>query len=139
MKHKVISEWQSGMHFVTDTVGGHVILDSAIEHGGKGVGKSPKPLMLVSLAGCTGMDVVTFFEKLEIEVDDFKVEVFGELTETHPKIYNKVKINYYFSGFNEADKDRIEKVVNLSLNKYCGVYAMFEQFAEMSFEIIYNN
>ena len=138
MEHKIVSEWQSGMHFVADTVGGNAILDADEEVGGKGLGKRPKPLMLVSLAGCTGMDVASLLKKMRVEVDDFRVEVTGELTDEHPKTYHTVKVDYYFGGEEVADsKDKIEKAVNLSVERYCGVYEMFRQFAQISFEIHY--
>lgn len=138
MKHTVVSEWQSGLHFVVDSPGGNAIIDGDKSIGGKDLGKRPKPLMLVSLAGCTGMDVASLLKKMKVEVEDFRIEVIGELTEEHPKVYKSVKIDYFFTGKEvEGDKDKIEKAVNLSLDKYCGVYHMFKQFAKMSFEIHY--
>lgn len=138
MKHTVVSEWQSGLHFVADSLGGNAILDANEEVGGKGLGKRPKPLMLVSLAGCTGIDVASLLKKMRIELEDFRVEVNGELTEEDPKIYHTVKVDYYFGGEEVAEnKDKIEKAVNLSIDKYCGVYHMFKQFADTSFEIHY--
>lgn len=138
MKHTVVSEWQSGLHFVTDSLGGNVIIDANEEVGGKGLGKRPKPLMLVSLAGCTGIDVASILKKMRLEVEDFRVEVHGALTDEEPKMYHTVKVDYYFGGEEVADnKDKIEKAVNLSIDKYCGVYHMFKQFSDVSFEIHY--
>jgi len=138
MTHKVVSEWQSGMHFVADTAGGNAILDANEEVGGKGLGKRPKPLMLVALSGCTGMDVASLLKKMRVEVDDFRIEVNGELTDDHPKTYHTVKVDYYFGGEEVAsNKDKIEKAVNLSVDRYCGVYEMFIQFANVTFEIHY--
>ena len=138
MKHTVVSEWQSGLHFVADSLGGNAILDANEEVGGKGLGKRPKPLMLVSLAGCTGIDVASLLKKMRVEVEDFRIEVNGELTEEAPQTYHTVKVDYYFGGEEvEENKDKIEKAVNLSIDKYCGVYHMFEKFADMSFEIHY--
>ena len=92
--------------------------------------------MLVSLAGCTSMDVTSLLEKMRAQVKDFKVEVEGELTEEHPKYYHTVKLNYIFEG-EDLKKDKIEKAVKLSVDRYCGVYEMFRQFSEVSYEIIY--
>ena len=50
--------------------------------------------MLSALAGCTGLDVASLIEKMKLEVADFKIETFGELTEEHPKTYHKVKVEY---------------------------------------------
>ncbi|MEN8786204.1 MAG: OsmC family protein, partial [Flavobacteriales bacterium] len=94
-------------------------------------------LMLVSLAGCTSMDVTSLLEKMRAQVTDFKIEVEGNLTEEHPKYYDKVKMIYKFKG-EDLQKDKIEKAVKLSVDRYCGVYEMFRQFADVSYEIQYN-
>ena len=138
MAHKIVTEWQSGMHFVADTAGGKVILDADEAVGGKGLGKRPKPLMLVALAGCTGMDVASLLKKMRVSDVEFKIEVSGELTDEHPKIYHTVKVDYFFSGDGvEEFKDKIEKSVSLSVDRYCGVFEMFRQFADVSHEIKY--
>ena len=90
--------------------------------------------MLSSLAGCSGLDVVSLLKKMRAEVEDFKIEVTGELTEEHPKFYNNVKVDYHFTGTN-LQEDKINKAVTLSVEKYCGVMEMFRQFAEIKTEI----
>ena len=62
------------------------------------------------------------------------IVVNGELTEEHPKYYNKVSIDYYFTG-TELDKAKIEKAVNLSEERYCGVMKMFKAFTNISINI----
>ena len=98
------------------------------------VGFGPKALMLSSLAGCSGLDVVSLLKKMRAEVADFKIEVTAELTDEHPKFYNKVKVDYYFYD-SELQPEKIQNAVNLSVTKYCGVMEMFRQFAEISIEI----
>ncbi|MFM7894374.1 MAG: OsmC family protein, partial [Flavobacterium sp.] len=108
------------------------------ENGGEGKGLRPKALMLSALAGCTGLDVASLMEKMKLEVTDFKIETSGELTEEHPKTYHKVKVDYHFYG-NNLDEKKLEKAVNLSVEKYCGVMEMFRQFAKVEIEIFYHN
>ena len=136
MEQQVISEWLGGMSFNTETVGGNVKLDADEAVGGKGYGVRPKALMLVALSGCTSMDVTSLLKKMRVNVDGFKVIVTGELTDEHPKYYHKVKVEYQITG-NDIDKEKVEKAVNLSVDRYCGVYEMFRKFAEISFEIQY--
>jgi len=136
MTNKIVTEWQSDMYFVSDAEGGNVILDADKSVGGNGLGLRPKQLMLVSLSGCTGMDVVSLLKKMRAEVDEFRIEVDGELTEEHPKVYKKVVVHYYFKDKNYK-KDKIEKAVDLSVNRYCGVFEMFRQFCDISHEIHY--
>ncbi len=137
MKHIISSEWQSGMHFVAESLGGVVVLDSAEEIGGRNLGMRPKALMLTSLAGCTGMDVIAILRKMKAEVEDFKVIVEGDLSEEHPKVYTKVLVHYHFNGLS-LNKDAIQKAVDLSVDKYCGVYEMFRQFCDISYQIHLN-
>lgn len=137
MTHKITSDWKGNMNYEVDTSGGKLILDATPDANGKAKGMTPKYLMLVSLAGCTSMDVTSLLEKMRAQVEDFKVEVEGELTEEHPKYYHKVTMTYLFKG-TDLKKDKIEKAVNLSVEKYCGVYEMFRKFANVEVEIKYN-
>ena len=90
--------------------------------------------MLSSLAGCSGLDVVAMLEKMRAEVADFKIEVTAELTDEDPQFYNKVKVDYHFTD-NNLQPEKIQKAVNLSVTKYCGVMEMFRQFADVEIEI----
>ena len=136
MAHKVETKWKKGMAFEAVTDSGTVMLDAAEAVGGSDAGLRPKSLMLVALAGCTAMDVASLFTKMRAEPDDFKVSISAELTDEHPKIYKNVKIEYRFWG-KDLKKDKLEKAVNLSLTRYCGVTAMFNRFTEVESEIIY--
>jgi putative redox protein len=136
MKHEIKIQWLGNMLFNADTLGGSIKIDAAEDVGGQGLGVRPKALMLSSLAGCSGMDIVSLLKKMRAEVDNIEINVTGELTEEHPKIYNKVHVEYLFYGTG-FQKDKIEKAVALSADKYCGVMEMFRQFAEISSEIKY--
>lgn len=136
MTHKITSDWKGEMVYEVQTTGGKLQLDATPGEDGKAKGMTPKYLMLVALAGCTSMDVTSLLEKMRAQVEDFKVEVEGELTEEHPKYYHTVKLNYIFEG-NDLQKDKIEKAVKLSVDRYCGVYEMFRKFADVSYEIVY--
>ena len=73
---------------------------------------------------------------MRAEVEDFKIGVEANLTDEHPKTYDKVKVTYKFYG-SDFKKDKIEKSVNLSVDRYCGVFEMFRQFSDISHEIVY--
>ncbi|HAO15040.1 MAG TPA: osmotically inducible protein OsmC [Tenacibaculum sp.] len=136
--HTVTTTWKENMAFETDNpLGNTVIIDTSKENGGDASGLSPKAMMLSSLAGCSGLDVVALLNKMRVEVDDFKIVVKGELTEEHPKYYNIVTVDYHFTG-NNLKKDKIEKAVALSVEKYCGVMEMFRKFAEVKIDIFYH-
>jgi putative redox protein len=106
----------------------------APDEGIENKGLRPKALMLSSLAGCSGLDVVSLLKKMRAEVNDFKMVVHGELTEEHPRYYHKVVIEYHFYG-SDLQEDKINKAVKLSVDQYCGVMEMFRQFAKVSTEV----
>ena len=129
--------WQSGMHFVADAPGGTLNLDAHENIGGKEKGNRPKALMLAALAGCTGIDVVLMLQKMRVELAEFKIDVVAELSDEHPKIYKTTHIIYQFTGAN-SDYEKMEKAVNMSFDKYCGVVAMFKSFSTVTKEIKFN-
>jgi putative redox protein len=131
MAHTVTTTWKENMVFESDNPhGNQVLMETDPNFGGTNTGLNPKALMLSSLGGCTGLDILSLFKKMRVEVDDIKIIVNGELTEEHPKYYNKVTIDYHFTGA-ELNKTKINKAVNLSEERYCGVIKMFRQFAEV--------
>ncbi|WP_299016264.1 OsmC family protein [uncultured Polaribacter sp.] len=131
----ITTTWTGKSHFKTDNPAGHelTMFDKSQDNGDT-VGFAPKALMLSSLAGCSGLDVVSLLEKMRAEVADFKVIVTAELTDEHPKFYNKVKVDYHFTDA-DLKPEKIQKAVNLSVTKYCGVMEMFRQFAAIETEI----
>jgi len=138
MSHKIQTEWLGRMAFNSKVIGGEITLDAAIDVGGKDKGVRPKSLMLSALSGCTGMDVASLMKKMRTEesVSKFTIDVEGNLTEEHPKIYNKIHVIYTFEG-KEMDQAKLEKAVTLSVERYCGVFEMFRQFSAISHEIIF--
>jgi putative redox protein len=136
MIQKIENKWIADMHFNITQTGGEISIDANEDVGGQGLGVLPKPMMLSALAGCTSMDVVSVLKKMRAEVAGFEVHVTGELTDEHPKVYHKVLVEYLFFG-TDFQKDKIEKAVDLSANRYCGVMEMFRKFAEVTIEIKY--
>ena len=83
-----------------------------------------------------GQEII--FTPLFLRLSDFKISSEANLTDEHPKYYNKVSLGYHFYG-DDLDKEKINKAVNLSITKYCGVMEMFRSFAEIKTEIYYNS
>ena len=136
MTNKVEVNWKGKMLFESVTPEGNVLIDAAEDVGGQGKGVRPKAMMLSSLAGCTAMDIVSLLKKMRAEVVDIKIEVSANLTDEHPKYYDNVHVIYSFYG-SDFQKNKIEKAVNLSVDRYCGVMEMFRKFSEVTTEIIY--
>ncbi len=130
MLHSTTTKYLSGMAFETEISGHKIILD----HSAEDLGPTPKPLVLSALAACSGMDIVPILQKMKVEFSDLSIEVMGELTDDYPKIYHTIKIIYHIH-LAVADLEKIERAVKLSLEKYCGVYAMLVKAADISYEI----
>lgn len=136
--HKAKVEWKEAMQFEAEVAGGKVALDAKEDFGGQGKGLRSKQLMLAGLGGCTGMDLKALLAKMRVNFDAMWIDIEGELTEEHPKYYHHVHIDYHFKG-NNLDREKIEKAIQLSFDKYCGVIAMFKKFAKVDFEIHYHS
>lgn len=135
VKNIVTTTWTQKSQFETDNPSGYkfTMFDKSQDNGDV-IGFAPKALMLSSLAGCSGLDVVSLLTKMRAEVADFYIDVTGELTDEHPKYYHKVKVDYHFKDAN-LQPDKIKKAVDLSIEKYCGVMEMFRRFATVETEI----
>ncbi len=134
MKSSITSKWQGNLAFAS-RVGDHEVrTDASAVHGGDNSGASPKMLMMVALAGCTGVDVVAILKKMRVEVDDFVMTVEGELTDEVPAVYSSMHLIYKFAGVG-LDREKLRKAVELSQDKYCGVSAMYRKIMEITWEI----
>ena len=134
MTHAISLRHQENMHFTTE-VNGHLLhLDADAEVGGSDAGPRPKPLILVALAGCTGMDVASLLAKMRVEYRNLAVDVEADLTEEHPKTYHTFRVKYSLNAA-EKDREKIEKAINLSKDRYCGVSALLGKGAEIHYKL----
>jgi len=139
MSHTVTTHWKGNLQFESDNPNGKsVLMDTTPEHGGNNSGLSPKAMMLSSLAGCSGLDVVSILDKMKVKLKDFRIDINGELTDEHPKYYHTVTVDYHFYG-EHLDEEKIKKAVYLSVEKYCGVMEMFRKFANVNIAIHHHN
>ena len=134
MKHTVTAKHSGGMAFDMDVLGFNFKVDAHGDVGGENLGPPPKPLMLAALAGCTGMDVVSMLKKMKVEYDSFTVTVEGNLTAEHPKHYDKMLIVYARKG-KEIPREKVEHAVKLSMEKDCGVFAVYRKALELDYRI----
>jgi putative redox protein len=139
MADKVTTHWRGNMVFESDNPRWpSIMMDASKDFGGTNSGMAPKAMMLSSLAGCSGLDIVSILNKMKVKIDDFKMEIIGELTDEDPKYYHTVTVNYHFYG-NNLKESKIKKAVDLSVEKYCGVMEMFRRFAKVNIAIHYHN
>lgn len=134
MNVQIDCNWMGNMAFEAESGPYKILMDADEGVGGNGMGPKPKPLLLSALAGCTGMDVVAILKKMQVNFDSFSMSVDGELTEEHPRYFNKIRMVYKFTG-KDLPYSKIEKAVTLSQEKYCGISAMLGKAAEITYEI----
>lgn len=134
METSINVKWNGQMAFETNLQGHTLVMDAGEENGGMDTGVRPKSLVLASLAGCTGMDVVSMLAKMRVELDGFELLIEAGVEEEHPKYYNRINIVYQFKGKN-LPLDKLTKAVELSFDKYCGVNALLRRAIPVTKEI----
>jgi putative redox protein len=113
---------EEGLHFVGSVPSGaYVHMDSPAS--GHAAGPTPMEMVLMSLAGCSGMDVVSILRKKHQPVDDFEVRVHGRRREDFPTIFTEIALEYIVHG-PDVDPGAIERAIELSRDRYCPVWAM---------------
>lgn len=129
-----------GITFAGKTDSNHwVVMDGPAEFGGSNAGIRPKELLLLGLGGCTGSDVISILNKKRVKIDDFEINIDSDVSEEHPQVYTKINIEYVFYGDDVTEKE-VERAIELSQTKYCGVTKMLEKAAEIThtYKIIKN-
>jgi putative redox protein len=124
--------WKEGLQFEAYAPTGHtLILDSPL---GKNTGPGPMGLVLVALAGCTGMDVVSILQKQRQPFTGLEVLVRAGRAAEHPKVYTSYEVVYVVHG-QGVDRKAVERAVTLSEERYCSVGAMLAKAAPIRHSI----
>lgn len=129
---EVTLRWRGdGLVFVGGADGGpEIVLDSD----GK-VGPSPTQVLLLSLAGCMGVDVRMILEKSRVPLESLEVVVAGDREETPPRFFRTIRLTYRVKGPSEADQGKLERAVDLSKDKYCSVLHTLRPDLELDISI----
>jgi putative redox protein len=136
MEAKVV--WQDGMAFQAHLEDFSFIIDAAESVGGRNLGPRPKGLTLVSLAGCTAMDVVSILKKMRVDFESFEVVTQGTLAQNHPKKFDEIVIRYQFKGA-DVPLDKVKHAIGLSMETYCGVSATLRPGVKISHQVFIND
>ena len=131
----VTATWVAPMQFKgTAGHGAPVVIDASPDNGGLGAGPTPMENLLLALAGCTGMDVVSILRKKRIALEDLRIDVSGERAVNHPRIFTSIHLHYTLRGAG-LSAESVRKAVELSLDKYCSVAGMLKQTAKITYDI----
>ncbi len=116
--------WTENMQFLGISGSNHsLVLDTDAEHGGTDTGAKPMELVLVALAGCTGMDVVSLLKKMRVNFTGLEIKVTGERREEHPRIFTGIELEYVVYG-PAVEEAAVKRAIELSQENYCSVSAL---------------
>lgn len=125
--------WERDLIFLGRTQRGYEIeFDAEIQWG-----CAPTESLLLSLAACMGIDVVSFLKKMRAKLESFKIEIIGERNPTPPQYYRAIEMILYVSGENISPK-QVEKAISLSQEKYCSVYHSLRKDLKVTTRYILN-
>jgi putative redox protein len=109
--------WERDLVFTGSTPQGYEIeFDANAQWGCK-----PTESLLLSLAGCMGIDIMTILTKMRLKIASFRIETKGERNAQPPQYYKAVEMVMHIAGKN-LDPGKVERAIALSRNKYCSVY-----------------
>lgn len=129
--------WKGKMAFDGIVPSGYSLpMDTSVESGGDEKGFRPIELLLVGLAGCTAMDVISILQKKRQEVTAFEVRVADvERAAEHPRVYTRIVLEYVITGHN-IDPEAVNRAVELSETKYCSAQGMLGKVAKIEKNIV---
>jgi len=123
---------ETGMRFDAESGSGHhVMLDAAEHSGGQNAGSRPMELLLVGLAGCTGMDVISILRKKRQQVTGYEVHVRGVRAEDHPMVFVEITVEHVIIG-HHIQPEAVARAIALSEERYCGAGAMLGKVAHLT-------
>ena len=129
---EVQAKLETGMRFTATADSGHsVTLDAAEHAGGQNAGFRPMEMLLVGLAGCTGMDVISILRKKRQQVTGYTVYVEGVRAEENPMVFVDITVEHVVTG-HQVQPDAVERAIELSEGRYCGAGAMLGKVAHLT-------
>ncbi|RKZ20285.1 OsmC family peroxiredoxin [bacterium] len=88
-------------------------------------GISPMEMLLLSLGGCTGMDVISILQKMKEPVEEMEIEVEGKREEEHPRVFTEINLKFIVYG--KVNPEKLKRAIELSQERYCSVSIMLKR------------
>ena len=124
--------WVDGMLMVGKSHSGHSItMDGPIEIGGENLGVRPMEMLLLGVAGCTMIDVVTTLKKMRQNLTHCETKISAERADEHPKVFTDIHIHFIVQG-KDLDSKKVDKAIILSAEKYCSASIMLGKTANIT-------
>lgn len=119
--------------------GNNIFIDGSLEIGGHNKGMRPMQLLLAAIGGCSAIDIVSILRKQKQEVDSFEIEVDGDREPVGIggySLFKTIEVNFILKG--NIDKEKAERAVKLSMEKYCSVTKTLEPTAQITYKVTLN-
>jgi putative redox protein len=114
-----------------------VQIDANKSIGGVDAGARPMELILMGLAGCSAIDIITILNKQKQQIDKFDISVDAKRREEEiPAVFEKINIHLSLSG--NLQKEKVQRAIDLSMEKYCSVTAMLRPTVEITTSFVIN-
>ena len=124
--------WVDGMLMVGKSHSGHSItMDGPTEIGGENLGVRPMEMLLLGVAGCTMIDVVTTLKKMRQDLSHCETKINAERANEHPKVFTDIHIHFIVKG-KDLDSKKVDKAIKLSAEKYCSASIMLGKTAKIT-------
>jgi putative redox protein len=115
--------------------GNTIQMDGSPSIGGENLGARPMEVVLMSLAGCSSIDVISILKKMKQEVTDYEVEVTAEReADVVPSLFTKIHLKFIVKG-HELEEEKVRRAIQLSAEKYCSVSKILEPTADISWSL----
>jgi putative redox protein len=121
-------KWVEGNTYIGRSNSNHNVVFDA---GSDGAAPSPMEMVLMSVGGCSSVDVVSILKKTKQEFSSVDVQLTAERAETAPRVFTKINLHFVVTGKNVSEK-HLERAVSLSAEKYCSVALMLDKTVEIT-------
>jgi putative redox protein len=117
--------------------GNELVMDAAKDIGGNESGFRPMSMLLAALGGCSSIDVILILKKQKQEIESFEVEIESEKikVEEH-SVFKDITVHFKLKG--KIDKEKAERAIQLSIDKYCSVSKALEPLSKISYKLTLN-
>ncbi|GAA73508.1 OsmC family protein [Pseudoalteromonas sp. BSi20439] len=121
-------KWVEGNTYIGRSNSNHNVVFDA---GSDGAAPSPMEMVLMSVGGCSSVDVVSILKKTKQDFSSVDVQLTAERAETAPRVFTKINLHFVVTG-NDVSEKHLERAVSLSAEKYCSVALMLDKTVEIT-------
>ena len=127
MAQEIIARHVAAMQFDITTESGHTV---RLDWHESNMGATPMEMVLASLAGCSGISVLSILVKKHLDITDYEVRVRGTRAETHPQVFTEISVEHILTG-RGIKPQAVERAIELAETRYCSVSVMLSKAVQL--------